>query len=129
MNLPRRLKDFRKEARLSLAALAEASNVSKGYLWRLENDQNSNPTIEVLYKITAVMGVTVADLLGKLGEVESVDMADLPESLSGFIKERGEELDIREEDVKMLLSIEYRGRRPNTREGWELIFRSIKMTL
>lgn len=129
MNLPRRLKDFREEARLSLVALAEESNISKGYLWRLENDQNCNPSIGVLYKIATAMGITVTDLLDILVKVESLDMADLPESLSSFIKERGEELDIQEEDIKMLRSIVYRGRRPNSREEWEFIFRSVKMTL
>lgn len=129
MGLAERLRELRKERKLSLAALAKEANVSKAYLWQLENEEDKQPSAEILYRIATSLGATIADLLDKPVKVASVDIADLPEGLREFIEERGEELDIQEEDIKMLLPIRYRGRQPNTKEEWEYIFRSIKITL
>ena len=129
MSLAGRLRNFRGERKLSLAALAEESNMSETYLWRLENGRSCNPSVGVLYKLAAALDMSIVALLEESVRVDSVKMADLPANLRDFIEESGEELDISEEDIEMLLSIEYRGRQPSTKEEWEFIFRSIKMTL
>ena len=129
MGLAGKLKELRKKRSLSLAALAKEADVSKAYLWQLENEEDKQPSAEILYRIATVLGVTVADLLDKPVRVASLHSADLPESLRQLIEERGDELDIQEDDIKMLLSIRYRGRQPKTQEEWEFILRSIKMTL
>ena len=129
MNLAGKLKELRKKRRLSLAALAKEADVSKAYLWQLENEGGKKPSAEILYRIATVLGVTIADLLDKPVRVGSLHSADLPEGLRQLIDEKGEELDIQEDDIKMLSSIRYRGRQPETQEEWEFILRSIKMTL
>jgi transcriptional regulator with XRE-family HTH domain len=58
---------LRAERGLSAAGLARASGVARATLTELEAGRG-NPTVETLYGIASVLGVTLADLLG---EVES----------------------------------------------------------
>ena len=129
MSLAVKLKEHRKKRKLSLAALAREADISKAYLWQLENEEDKQPSAEILYRIATALGVTIADLLDKPVRIASMDSPELPGSLRQLVEERGEELDIQEEDIRMLLSVKYRGRQPKTKEEWEFIFRSIKMTL
>jgi len=129
MSLAVKLKEIRKKRKLSLAALASEADVSKTYLWQLETEEGKQPSAEILYRLATALGVTIADLLDKPVRIASLESVDIPESLKRLMDERGEELDIQEDDLKMLLSIKYRGRQPRTQEEWEFILRSIKMTL
>jgi len=129
MSLAERLTEFRKKRKMSLVALAQEADISKAYLWQLENEENKQPSAEILYRIASALGVTIADLLDKPVKVATTNREDLPDTLRQLIDEKGDELDIQEEDVRMLLSIKYRGRQPKTRDEWEYILRSIKMTL
>lgn len=81
--------------------------MSKAYLWQLENEEDKQPSAEILYRIASVLGVTIVDLLDKPVRVASMDSDNLPESLRQLVEERGEELDIQEDDIKMLLSVTF----------------------
>ena len=129
MSLAAKLKELRKKRKLSQAALAKEADISKAYLWQLENEEDKQPSAEILYRLATALGVTIADLLDKPVRIASLDSVDIPETLKELMDKRGEELDIQEDDLKMLLSINYRGRQPRTQEEWEFILRSIKMTL
>jgi len=59
-----RLRKFRKEKRMSLTYLAGIANVSKGYLWQLENYENKHPSAHILCRIAAALDVTITDLIG-----------------------------------------------------------------
>ena len=48
--------EIRKAKKISVPKLAELANVSKSYLWRLENTI-SNPTLEILNRLGDVLGV------------------------------------------------------------------------
>jgi transcriptional regulator with XRE-family HTH domain len=129
MSLAVKLRELRKKRKLSQAALAKEADISKAYLWQLENEEDKQPSAEILYRLATTLGVTIADLLDKPVRIASLDSVDIPDSLKQLMGKRGEELDIQEDDLKMLLSIKYRGRQPKTQEEWEFILRSIKMTL
>src|SRR5712692_655858 len=60
-----RIRSFRQIKGLSLPALAEKAKVSKGYLWRLENGEDPNPSLAVLARIAEALDTTVAELLGQ----------------------------------------------------------------
>ena len=48
---------------MSLDALAAAAEMSKSYLWELENKDGANPTMDKLAKIAAALQVTTEFLL------------------------------------------------------------------
>jgi transcriptional regulator with XRE-family HTH domain len=62
-----RIRDRRKDKRLSLDRLATLAGVSKGMLVQIENGQ-ANPSIATLCKVAAALGVSVADLVQVSGQ-------------------------------------------------------------
>src|SRR5918998_6210407 len=70
---------LRAERGLSAAALARASGVSRATLAEIEAAR-ANPTVETLYGLATVLGVTLADLLvaSAAPAVEVVRAADGP---------------------------------------------------
>lgn len=134
MDVGQKIKERRNEKGFSLNKLAEMAGVSKAYLWQLENSVSKQPSAEILFKVATALGTTIADLLGKPVRVQSEDFPELqddeiPDGLRELIDAWGEELDIREEDVKMLMNIQYRGKRPETVEEWQHVLQAIRMVV
>ncbi len=134
MDLNQKIKQLREEKALSLSKLAEMAGVSKAYLSQLENSVSTQPSAQVLYNIASALGTTIADLLDKPVRVRSRDFSELqenaiPDGLRKLIDERGKALDIREEDVKMLMNIQYRGKHPKSVDDWEYVLRTIRLVV
>ena len=129
MSLSQKIRQLREEKVFSLNKLAETAGVSKAYLSQLENNVSKQPSAEVLLKIASALGTTIADLLDKPVRVYTEDLREVPKELRELIDERGKTLDIREEDVKMLMNIQYRGKQPTTAEDWEHVLRTIRIVL
>ena len=62
-----RIRDRRRDQRLSLDRLASLSGVSKGMLVQIESGE-PNPSIAILCKVAAALGVSVADLVQVSGK-------------------------------------------------------------
>lgn len=58
-----KIRKHRKEAHLSLQNLAEITESTKSYIWGLENNDNPNPTIEKLTKISLALNITIDYLM------------------------------------------------------------------
>ena len=129
MDLSQKIKQLRQEKGYSLNELAERAGISKAYLSQLENNRSKQPSAEILLKIASALRTTIADLLDKPVRVHAKDFGEMPDGLRELIDEQGETLDIREEDVKMLMSIRYRGNQPETPEDWEHILRTIRIVM
>lgn len=72
--------------RLSLSEVAERAGISKSYLSSIERDIQGNPSIQVLEKICAVLGVSVASLLTTESELKQ-DLTTLDEGWLDIVKE------------------------------------------
>lgn len=59
----KKLKQLRKEKKVSISELAERAGVAKSYLSSIERNLQSNPSIQFIEKISEVLGVTVNELL------------------------------------------------------------------
>ena len=124
-----RLTALRTAKGMSVTALAELSGVSAPYLWQIESGTKKNPTGEVLQKLAAALGVTVADLIGTSLVIPEEALQESPPSLQRLARRRAKQLDLRQEDIEMLTHIHFRGRRPRKEEDWELIFLFLKRIL
>ena len=62
-----RIRDRRRDQRLSLDRLATLAGVSKGMLVQIESGQ-ANPSIATLCKVAAALGASVADLVQVAGQ-------------------------------------------------------------
>ncbi|MBU9712735.1 helix-turn-helix domain-containing protein [Evansella tamaricis] len=65
-----RIRRYRKGAGLTLTELAERAGVAKSYLSTLERDQNTNPSVELVAKISSELDVPVNELVPELIEPE-----------------------------------------------------------
>src|SRR5437667_263570 len=65
MNVGKKIQTLRLEKGLTLPQLAEKANVSKGFLFQIEDDGKTNPSLETLNKLAKALEITLADLLGK----------------------------------------------------------------
>lgn len=81
-----KIKQLRKEKKLSISELAERAGVAKSYLSSIERNLQSNPSIQFIEKISEVLGVTVNELLNN--EVnESVDDHPLDNEWLDIVRE------------------------------------------
>jgi len=62
LNIGQKVRKFRKQATLSLDQLAHLSSVSKAMLSQIEQNK-TNPTIAVVWKIAKALGVSISDLV------------------------------------------------------------------
>jgi transcriptional regulator with XRE-family HTH domain len=119
-----RIRQRREEAGLSLSRLAHEAGVSKGYLWNLEKGETEGrPSGRTLYQIARALGTTMADLLGR--EVLPGSPTEIPDSLRHFADREG----LTDVDVRMLASVNFRGRQPTNDEPWALVWGAIKASV
>ena len=70
------IREYRQRNKISMGDFAKASGLSKPYVSMLEADKNSNggkpikPSVDTLMKVSSAVGVTLDELLRKLGDEE-----------------------------------------------------------
>jgi transcriptional regulator with XRE-family HTH domain len=62
-NIGGKIKTLRAEKQITLPELAERANLSKGLISKIENAEDSNPSLDTLFKIAEVLGVSLSSLL------------------------------------------------------------------
>ncbi|MBI0579245.1 MULTISPECIES: helix-turn-helix domain-containing protein [Bacillaceae] len=77
-----RVKKLRLEKKMSLSELAEQAGVAKSYLSSLERNLQTNPSIQFLEKISAVLNVPVDYLIH-----ERIDQEELDSEWMKIVKE------------------------------------------
>ncbi|MGE7763764.1 helix-turn-helix domain-containing protein [Peribacillus sp. NPDC096540] len=68
-----RVKKLREEKKMSMTELADKAGVAKSYLSSLERNLQTNPSIQFLEKISAVLNIPVDALLYDVPNKESLD--------------------------------------------------------
>lgn len=63
-SLGERLAAAREKAGLSYGDLARATGVSRTYLWQLEAERSRRPSADILSRVAAALGLTLAEVLG-----------------------------------------------------------------
>lgn len=117
-----RIRTLRTDKGLSLTELAGRAGISKSYLSTIEHGSGSRPGAAVLHKIATALGVTLADVLGRI--VQSTPTDRIPESLQEF----AEAHNLPQVDIDMLAGIKFRGDAPRTAARWQFIYNAIVMS-
>ncbi|RKD23191.1 transcriptional regulator [Ammoniphilus oxalaticus] len=79
-----RIRKLRLDRGLSLSELAERADVAKSYISSIERNLQTNPSLQFLEKISAVLGVAVDSLIL---DSESVDPNDLDREWTELVRE------------------------------------------
>lgn len=128
-SIGRRIRDHREAWKLSLNALSELANVSKGYLSQLENGSASNPSIDTLRRIASALQMTLEQLVSD-PRPAGQDSHPLPKGLADFVASRKAQGNpLPEEDVEMLRGIYYRGRQARSAADWSFLYETIVRTI
>jgi transcriptional regulator with XRE-family HTH domain len=131
MNVGKKIQTLRVEKGLTLPQLAEKAGVSKGFVFQIEDDQKTNPSLETLNKIAKALDVTLADLLEK-ETVQAKRVVGVPDdlepSLREFIADRnaqGQPVDTNA--IQALYVLQHRkGKSSKTKEDWRYVYESIE---
>ncbi|ALX50338.1 helix-turn-helix domain-containing protein [Lentibacillus amyloliquefaciens] len=60
-----KLKQLRQEKKMSISELAEKAGVAKSYLSSIERNLQTNPSIQFIEKVSAVLGISANDLISE----------------------------------------------------------------
>lgn len=125
-NLGERIKSLRIEKGLTLSQLAKDAELSKGLLSKLENNENSNPSIDTLYKIAEALKITIADILEtQKAQIKRIVPDKKPLWLKGLIKSIGKNPDQSILDAMYVLQ-NRKSDLSDDPKHWEFIYKSIE---
>jgi XRE family transcriptional regulator of biofilm formation len=111
-----------------LAELALKSGVSKAYISDLENGIAGKPNIQYLYSIARALDVTLDELVnGAVEEPAAAAGKRQTRQLPPGLAELKTEIDLSDEDVEMLASVNFRGHRPRDKEGWRYLLETLRL--
>ncbi|MGC4377805.1 helix-turn-helix domain-containing protein [Fictibacillus sp. Mic-4] len=78
------VKKYREEKGLSLSALADKAGIAKSYLSSLERNIQTNPSVQLLEKLSKVLEIPVENLLNKK---KSITTSELDAEWAELVKE------------------------------------------
>lgn len=122
--LGEKIKERRKKLGWSLDELAKKSNISKAYLSQLETGESERPSAKILYNIAVILGISIAELLGKTLILKERD-EQVPKPLEKAAIEHGWSQD----DIKMLLGVALRAKKNKkdlAPKDWFILYETIK---
>lgn len=110
---------------MTLDELADKADISKTYLWELEQDEGGvkRPSADVVLKIANAFSLTIADLMGLPTVTVQKKTISLPKSLIEF---RDQQLKLgtklSDQDLRELAGMSFRGGQPRTTEDWFSVY-------
>lgn len=126
-----RIRTLRTERQMTLPALADKSGLSKGLLSRLENQEDSNPSLETLHKAAGALGVTLSELL-ESGRVQAKRI--LPDKEPGWLayvtKALADEGKKPDEDLLQALYVlqNRKGASQKTDTDWFIAYKNLELS-
>ena len=80
-----KIKRLRKEKKMSISELAEKAGVAKSYLSSIERNLQTNPSIQFIEKVSAVLNVSVNELIQS--DSEKINQDELDEEWLKIVQE------------------------------------------
>jgi XRE family transcriptional regulator, regulator of sulfur utilization len=128
MKLQERLKEIRISRDLTLKGLAERTGLSVSYLSDIERGRTT-PPLPTLETIATALEITILDLLTGVDFAGEQTDAGLPPGLAQLLKDQEYQREITPDWVKMLSSIQLRGKRPQSKREWLELYLHLKRIL
>jgi XRE family transcriptional regulator, master regulator for biofilm formation len=128
-NLGERVRTLRTEKHITLPRLAEKANLSKGLLSKLENNEESNPSIDTLFQIAEALEVTLADILetesAQVKRIVPEKQPDWQKGLISYLRNHGKEPD--QDILNAMYALRNRKAAKNADlEQWKFLYTSIE---
>ena len=128
-NIGGTIRTLRQGKGITLPALAEKSNLSKGLISKLETSADSNPSLDTLYKIAEALDVPVSFMLEtekvQLKRVAPEEPPTWQKELVADLKEKGKKPD--EDIINALYVLRNRKAAKNAdADTWKFLYQSIE---
>jgi len=114
MSLGYALRKFREGRGLTLRELGTLCDVDHAYIHRLEKDEKTAPSSEVIdalvrnLKLNSRRGRMLRFLVGKYADEQLVDL---------FLEEEGRPIEV----FESLATMSFRGKRPDSKDAWRVL--------
>jgi XRE family transcriptional regulator of biofilm formation len=125
-----RIRTLRAERGMTLDQLAKLAGVSKGLLSKLENNPDSNPSLDTIFGIAQAMELTLSDLLDS-GAIQAKRLVpdEKPawvDAIAAALKADGEKPD---EDILQALYVlqTRKGEKQKSDVAWVHMYRSLEL--
>ncbi|WP_164218314.1 helix-turn-helix domain-containing protein [Virgibacillus sp. YIM 98842] len=106
-----KIKQLRKEKKMSISELAEKAGVAKSYLSSIERNLQTNPSIQFIEKVSAVLNVSVNELIQS--DSEKINQDELDEEWLKIVQEAMESGVSKEQFKEYLEFNKWRSRQGN----------------
>ena len=117
---------------MSLEELATKADISKTYLWELEQDSagTKKPSARILLRLASALSTTIADLLTLPTVQIQETRVELPPSLKDFYdKMKKDRTPLSNDDLRDLAVMKFRGGQPQTVNEWHQLYLFLVNTL
>ena len=127
MTLGQRVRQLRKEHKLTQTKMGKLAGLSSPYISDMERDK-VNPSIETVFKLADVFDISLSNLFVGVGK-RQVGGQGIPESFVDFLLADDFRDEITQDWKNCLLSIHLRGKRPPKKRDWISIYCLLKRIL
>ena len=110
------VRDRRMKEDLSQEELAQNVGISRVYLSQIERGVAENVSVAIYEKLATYLGITLSQ------------SSPTPTNLPPALVKLQEEHSLPDADVRMLASLQFRGKKPATTEQWLLLYKLIQAT-
>lgn len=117
-----RLRSRRLELHLTAKEVYTRAGITRSYYHRLETRAGINPSADVLERIAAALDTTHGYLLGR---TEVPNRGSVQPQIPSPLSRVGARLQLSADEVRLLNSITWRGRRPQTEVDWLFLAEAI----
>lgn len=128
MKLQDRLKELRTNREMTLKDVAARSELSVSYLSDIERGRTT-PTLATLEALARAFEISVVDLLTGVDFAGEATDSSLPPGLADLKNDPQYQDQITDEWIETLSKIQMRGKRPQTKEDWLLLYLNLKKIL
>ncbi len=126
IGLGQRIRERRLAIGMKQATLAQRAGIATSYLCELETTEGASPSGLVLYQLALALDTTIPYLLGLPPlPAARIDTRAIPPSLA----RARTRYRLADDEVALLATITYRGRRPQTDEDWYFVICAIRRSV
>lgn len=128
MTLGQRIREKRRECKMTLKQVADASGLSVTYLSDVERDA-TRPSLKTLGRIAEALSLTTTDLLHGVEVLGEVTSDSLPLGLRELKDDAEYGALLNDDWLRTLQRVDYKGKRPQTKRDWLEVFLSLQRIL
>lgn len=128
MTIGQRIRERRKEQGLTLKQLAEKTDLTVTYLSDVERDR-TRPSLKTLGRVAEGLGIGTTDLMAGADDLGDKTDEALPVGLREAREDETWGKHIDDDWVRTLQRLDYRGRRPQSKEDWLEVFINLRRVL